>query len=409
MRIGFPSSSEQVWSVAWTEAVERPEIARDLRRAGLDPAPDGPLARDCRRDLLPRVRSEATALAAATRDRRVGTTSVTGLSLFLVVVAIVEPVDLLFTPSELVGPFPAWVWLTGAFGSLFAAGVRFTTAALERERQAQAELQSALASLLVPYLRRAVNARLRVSFATLEVRDATGLSETVDPSLEVATNARAQLTALMRHMRSGAIGVSGSRGAGKSTLIRAACGGRLTPSGRASTIGVTVAAPVRWEASEFVPLLFAELCTAVAPATREGEQTRNPVRTVLAVYTVLLLVVGLGALVVGVANGTLTIRSQQLQAAAIALAGLAVLVAAFRWILGWPDAARGSPVPGVRRVRRRSLRAEAERCLRELRFRETVVHGWSLGARAPLGLALGGKRELTAIQQPLTLAEVVAR
>jgi hypothetical protein len=414
-RIKLPKDAAQLWAEAWEAAVARAEIVRGLARAGFDGALEGDLARACLRALLPRIRPEIIELRRLDRRRW---RHVLGLS-FVAAVGVIW-----FLQFNGISLLPWWwppstrqlIWLIAAGAAAFVAlfTLRAMLVRMRQTLEVRMRLKTALDGLLLPHLRRRINDALHVPFDTLEVREANGLAETVDPSLEVATSARVRLTALMERMGSGAIGVSGARGAGKSTLIRAACGGRLTPAGALPTVGVSVSAPVRWEADEFVPLLFAELCKAIAPDLGEHDQSRRSRIDLILGFGAIVATALLLYLATAVGKGSVTIREEHLEAVALGFAAVAVVA------LSLPLLQRGA-LPALllllprrlrvrlERLRRPPLAATAARCLHELRFRETIVKGWSVGARSPLGLGLDGKRELSATRQPLTLPEVVAR
>lgn len=94
---------------------------------------------------------------------------------------------------------------------------------------------------------------------TLSAADAPGLAELrTAPSVQLG--AGDEVERLIAQMPGGSIGISGPRGAGKTTLIR-----RLThPSPRdKATLGAYVSAPTRYDAREFVVHLFATVCHAV--------------------------------------------------------------------------------------------------------------------------------------------------
>jgi len=415
-RTWLPKDAAQLWDEKWAAAVAREEVARGLERADLDGTPGGELEHDCLQALLPQLSSEAAELRALRRRRRWHAAGLTFV--VLVLAAWIYDLNTFGSLLEWPGaPPPATLWsvLATATATMALLTMRGIIARQRRVLEVRMRLETALDGLLVPYLRRRINEALAVPFDALDVREAHGLAETVDPSLEVTTGARRELTALMERMGSGAIGVSGARGAGKSTLIRAACGGRLTPPDRLPTVGVTVSAPVRWEASEFVPLLFAELCKAVAPELGEhGHDARASRLDLLLGFLTLGAAAALLFLAGAVGNGSLTVGPEDLEAAALLLVAVGVVALSLPLLRRTALPALALLLP--RRMRRSfprlgrpTLAATAARCLQELRFRETIVKGWSLGASSPLGLSLDGKRELSATRQPLTLPEVVAR
>lgn len=391
----------------------RPEIRLGLRRAALDEAVVGNFSARCRREVRPSVEGEIAELRAVVRDPVPFAVGVLLVAAALLSDRFLPGFSTAISSGEIrwLVAYPNIVVLT-VLGSVLLFLFRVTSVRMRRRGKAARDLRVALETLLVPLLRREINARIDIPFHKLEVREAIGLSETVDPSLEVATRASTDLSGAMQRMGSGAIGISGSRGAGKSTLIRAACGGRLPLGDRAPTIGVSVSAPVRWQANEFVPLLFAELCKSVAPDLRDDARRRITAPVLARAYVLVGLAVLLGMLALKIGSGALRVRAEQVVAVALGLSALTLLNFAFPPLepgLATPLEAVFDRMLNLRsNTRRRGLERAAARHLRELRFRETVVQGWSLGAKSMMGLSLGRRQELTAERQPLTLPEVVA-
>jgi hypothetical protein len=104
--------------------------------------------------------------------------------------------------------------------------------------------------------------------------DAPGLAEVIDEDYVVSTNAEAQLEKLVKRMPGGSIGISGPRGAGKTTLIRAFC--RL-PNRRSDRplVATVVSAPTRYDGREFVLHLFASVCESVLGGPRARDERRR--------------------------------------------------------------------------------------------------------------------------------------
>lgn len=114
---------------------------------------------------------------------------------------------------------------------------------------------------VLPVLREIINALISSSFSTaLPDLKGEGLSQTFDPAYEINTAAKEKLQRLMEHMSGGSIGISGSRGAGKSTLIAAFCDrGEWSLSGR-KVLSVMTSAPVKYETRDFLLHLFSTVC-----------------------------------------------------------------------------------------------------------------------------------------------------
>jgi hypothetical protein len=100
------------------------------------------------------------------------------------------------------------------------------------------------------------------SDSRLRVRRWPGLSEAYDDVYWVETSAAAELRAHVDQIGSGSIGLAGPRGSGKSTLMRLYCTATADPSDTASNLVFMVPAPVAYIASDFLVLMFSELCRA---------------------------------------------------------------------------------------------------------------------------------------------------
>jgi hypothetical protein len=234
--------------------------------------------------------------------------------------------------------------------------------------------------------------------------DAPGLSEQLDPQYEVATSAARRLLDRVASVSSASLGIAGPRGVGKSTLLRALCSGRLTGGvvqGRPQ-LGIYVPAPVRYEASEFIPFLFAELCREIA----------GPLERQLAVAAArheqlrLRLLVTMAGAACGVfaAAGISAAAGRTPSSLALSTAGFGAgsVLALFAVFLLWGRAVSG------RRTVRTPLQREALRHLQSLRYLETTTNERSTGATIG-SWTLGVKDAKTLAGQPLTLPEVLGR
>jgi len=108
-------------------------------------------------------------------------------------------------------------------------------------------------------IRSYINQRLAASYS-LNIRDITidGLSEVIDLSKTVDTLAKEKLNFLLNHMPGGSIGISGTRGAGKSILIRTYCGDRRSISKikEREIFPIMASVPVKYDFREFLLYLF---------------------------------------------------------------------------------------------------------------------------------------------------------
>ena len=167
------------------------------------------------------------------------------------------------------------------------ARLRKARSTLETVAPADAEMESPLAGARRAF-ERAISEkavapilRERLNKATTDRYDEPlrfgdeGLPELRIAEYEVPTDARDQLEALTKRMR-GSIGIAGPRGAGKTTLIETFCAPRTTNDRRLTTV---LAAPVRYDARDFILTLFGQLCTVVLSGTDTAARPKpaNPV------------------------------------------------------------------------------------------------------------------------------------
>jgi hypothetical protein len=102
-----------------------------------------------------------------------------------------------------------------------------------------------------------------------------------DPEVAVETAAMQSVATVARHIGKGSIGISGPRGAGKSTILaKFGIRAEVTQPGRQSArdLRMHVAAPVDYDAREFLVHLFLELCAQVragSPPVLLAAETRR--------------------------------------------------------------------------------------------------------------------------------------
>lgn len=220
------------------------------------------------------------------------------------------------------------------------------------------------------------------------------LGDITESTQFVPTDTSARLARMLATMTGGAIGVSGARGVGKSTLL-GMFGDRRFSAAR-DDLTLMVSAPTDYDSRDFLVHLFARVCESVLP---EGQMVLSG-RTVARRGLVALSVMALGGL---------------------------LAVAGFRWMMvvdmtGWlrrntGDVAGWSGVaimglPPVwwiwSRVRRRrhtrtmdgTVEDTARRHLTALRYVETTTHTKTASVKPPFGVDLGGSRS----RQQATLA-----
>jgi hypothetical protein len=142
--------------------------------------------------------------------------------------------------------------------------------------------QEAVENAFLPEVRERIYQLTDPAFSPLLTPvDAGGLRNLLDPKYEVPVGATTALRDTLDGLEeAGSIGIAGPRGVGKTTLIRAACEGRLDfdeeeDGKEALPRGVMVSAPVHYVAQDFVRFLFAKLCLAELSLSPEEERAQS--------------------------------------------------------------------------------------------------------------------------------------
>lgn len=283
-----------------------------------------------------------------------------------------------------------------ALTAIVFAWARLRAARLEEWRARQEILSPSrrryLGDLALRQVRKTLNDLKETEFSrTLDPLETTGLSDLFDPEYDVSTHAHDSLSSTLKRLRAGSIGLAGPRGAGKTTLLRAAVDGRLPWDREPGPLGVTAPAPVRYDAREFVPHLFAQLCLRVLGPGEDAERLRRARAQLAQASTVLsmggLLVTAGAAVVLGL------VPYQTVIAAAAAVTVVAVAWATLaRFRAGLPDA---------------SLKGRARQHLDRLRYLETRSQEWSAEFSAKPA-KVGSKTGVSLAAQPWTMPELTA-
>jgi KAP-like P-loop domain-containing protein len=334
---------------------------------------------------------------------------------------------------RLISPFGTipTLWTIGlvAVSNVFLIwGTRRIGGGVARERREAAELGygESLRRAIQAWLRQRINAARQKSYATkLDYRgDHRGLAEVDDASHEVPTGAKERLVKMMEWMPGGAIGISGPRGVGKSTLMRSVC----TPGDSDSEtdsdsdsgplqqdkpiLATVVDAPVDYDGRDFVLHLFAKVCALVVGedevAKLRGRRGIWPAlkRPGGGLFALPLMPSGAIALLVGLVlydAGTPSFDSSTLGIVAIA-AGLALLsygalaelTRRARRVVDGPKSAGDSA----------NIRTATE-LLQRIWFQQSFSSGWAGTLKVPAGAE--GRLESGAemVEQPMTFPDVV--
>lgn len=143
----------------------------------------------------------------------------------------------------------------------------------------KSEIDSSLLSQIKERLRLTINQKVQPNYQTiLTMKKAPGLAEVLDPSQTVDTNAKSSLLYMLDTMPGGSIGIAGSRGAGKSTLIQMCCGPKrqLKDIQGIPILPVLTSAPVKYESRDFILYLFSAVCQRVLDPEDTNKELPQP-------------------------------------------------------------------------------------------------------------------------------------
>ncbi|HJP74451.1 MAG TPA: P-loop NTPase fold protein [Pseudonocardiaceae bacterium] len=137
-----------------------------------------------------------------------------------------------------------------------------------------------LRDTVLPVFRRAINTELDERFSTtLSIGAIPGLERSHDVAYTVDTESTGRFRAAVARIHgSGALGLAGPRGSGKTALINQYVAGLRDTGDEFEPVGITVACPVHYEARDFVLHLHATLCRAIIERVDDlssGERRRR--------------------------------------------------------------------------------------------------------------------------------------
>ncbi|MFK0258504.1 hypothetical protein [Streptomyces sp. NPDC090445] len=284
---------------------------------------------------------------------------------------------------------------------------------------AKGEWSSALRRAVAGLLREHLNRRRLPSYSlTLDIAEAGGLAGMKNPLFHIEVPAEKETDRLIRMMPGGSIGIAGPRGVGKTTLLQQFCSKEHAPPSDSTagkpSVRVLLHAPVKYDAREFVLLLFTRVCAAVAPEKADqalgghkwdDRRRRRAVDT--AAVSVLTFTLGWGVFLLV----TVLIGWQLSPNLAPALVLILVSLAGIPlWLTFRERHGREPPDEfGANKEIYGEAAAEAAELLRGLAYQQSVSRTWSAGVKTPVGLEGGVAANVTMTEKPMGFPELVAR
>lgn len=283
--------------------------------------------------------------------------------------------------------------------------------------EAEKRFRSALVDQITVAIREAINRGL-VSFSpTFRIFDTRGLRELADSKREVNTTAREELELQMTSLANGSIGLAGPRGSGKTTLIESFAHGRSVPFDK-ERIGVTVSAPVKYDAREFVLHLFSSLCERVLGDKRREElaggrssRRRTRIRSLaklLGGMAVALIAIGAAMLLT---EKTAPEGPRETGSFLLVVGATLAYVAAAIWVNreSWFTARHSGLRAQTGDHPRDHLPPErvAEERFEQIKFQQSISSAQTGGVALPLGIKFGAESSTTLARVPWSLPEAV--
>lgn len=288
--------------------------------------------------------------------------------------------------------------------------VKRAARACQDAEQARAEwVKALLENGVLPLVSAKIEVVSRRSYQTLlPEASVEKLGDITESAQFVPTETSAQLNRMLNAMSSGAIGLSGPRGIGKSTMLRMLGDRRFGAS--PDDLTLVVPAPTNYNSRDFLVHLFTRMCELVLPAEAGTSTTALATvpsggRTRRRSPWLVMACLG-GMLVLGATGWPIMVRAgawlqDNVRTAAIAI-GM-VMIAFPLAMIGW------SMIRAGRRGRRRATSPEdiARHRLRSLRYLETNTLTRTGALKAPTGVELGGSTSRQRAEQLKTYPELV--
>lgn len=243
---------------------------------------------------------------------------------------------------------------------------------------------------VLPLVRQMVNERFepihRVQLG-VTMKDAPGLRGTSELSHAVRTGSVEAFLAVAGRLPTGAIGLAGPRGVGKTSIIDHFAGQAVDDEKR--PLKVIVSAPVQYEPREFVLHLFATVCQVVL-RERSPKPAKLSIRLLVAGGLAAFALISVVSAALSRQLYTYNIVGNSIIAAVAALLALPVLLRRRR-----------------RRDRDDDVVSLARRHLRNIQYLQTHTSGWSGKMTLPLSSEAGWSRQTQRERRSQTYPELV--
>ena len=310
-----------------------------------------------------------------------------------------------------------WIFLAGAIALLTIARKIVIATATDIPIVVNAlgeEIDAEVVPLIRVELNKIANQKYKLS---LPVVSAPGLGEVSSPQRLVLRYELEQVRVWGEELGAPAIAISGTRGVGKTTLLRSLVDPNYDArmKDRPLILPVFVAAPVTYDAREFLILLYSELCRQVLFRLGGWRSRKLPMfvrRATRRLLRLVRVIVGL-ALLGATSLAVIATRSDQVEAwmqarswptlhslwaAAFLIAATSAIWATIKTVL--PFTVGVFYVPPV-------IAERAALELSQLKYAQTLSVEASGGVKK-FGLEVGGKRLRQLAERPLTMPELVA-
>jgi hypothetical protein len=307
--------------------------------------------------------------------------------------------------------------VTGATFMMLRGNFRWggSSVAKERLEAAEKDFNRATRRCANAWLRQLVAEETQNRYAfDLDYGDASGLGEVDDQDLEIATETQQKVHHLIERMPGGAIGVSGPRGVGKSTLLRAICRADPYKPQDRPLLSVVVDAPVEYEARDFVLHLFAEVCSQIVGRERvaqiRGWDRDMRAGTLRRIFVRLRVPLGITFLIGGqlLTNGVPNLDSHWEDSRSVI--GLFISLFGFLLVIDVPARLVAALLRWLGLTEDPKAEEDVNTALLRLRqiwFQQSFSAGWSGSFKSPVGLEAEGTAATELSERQMSLPDIV--